>query len=421
MTNLRQDRVPDQTLSQGSVPEGRATADGRARASTRGIVLAVRLWTKDSSERAAAVSWQSVSPAASLALDLITASGGAPEPAQGPILRAGFYNAQSALLMVRRLQWALQGFADGGDSRGIAAAMLIHSVEDAPYEPLATALENAAPGQVLLSSAIAESVNQLPNVALRGAGQGSLVEVQWRSFEPESGSAADEQSVLRLIRDLGREDPLASRPQASTYPSVQTAHTEAPPSSMPAGSFAAGRAHVEDNSTEADGKKKWLIIGGAAAAVVLAGILFVVFGNHAKTPPPASPETTTTQPVAPAAPPATAPISQSDTVTKTDSTRTESTRSTPQKTGRTSPSDKTTRSKSEGTVEGRSQAQPAGSCDLTEAEIPRSLDRAEGYLHAGRLSDAQAVYQRLLGCPSARQRAAEGLQVVKQRIAAGTP
>ena len=193
MTSLRQDRVPDQTLSQGSVPGGRSAADAAAPGTTRGIVLAVRLWTQDSSGQAAAVSWQSAAPIASMALDLITASGGAPEPAKGSILRADFYSAQSALLMVRRLQWALQGFAEGEASRGVAAAMLIHSLEDAGGETVATALENAGPGQVLLSGGIAQSVTQLPNVALRASAQGGLVEVQWSSSGPDASSAVDEQ------------------------------------------------------------------------------------------------------------------------------------------------------------------------------------------------------------------------------------
>lgn len=413
MTNLRQDRVPDQTLSQGSAPEGNPTADGRVPASTRGIELAVRLWTQDSSGQTSAVSWQSVTPSVGMVLDLISAAGGAPETSQGPILHAGFYNAQSALLMVRRLQWALQGFADSSDSRSIAVAMLIHSAKDAPGEPLAAAIENAAPGQVLLSNTIAETVSQIPNVTLRAAGQGGgLVEVQWRSGELESGSAADEQSMLRLIRELGRNDPLAPEPQAA-YSERQTSRSEAPSPPMATGSFTANRARVEDDSAEAGRKKKWLMIGGGAAAVLVAGIFVIsglVSGRHDKTPPVPA-DTTTTKPAESAT--TTTQTSQPDSGAKTESTKSA------QKPGKTS--DRISKSKSEGSAEGKNQGPPAGQCYLTDAEIPRSLDRAEGYLHAGRLTDARAVYQRLLGCPSARQRATEGLQIVKQRIAAGSP
>ena len=66
-------------------------------------------------------------------------------------------------------------------------------------------------------------------------------------------------------------------------------------------------------------------------------------------------------------------------------------------------------------------AKPSGPCDLTEAEIPRTLDRAEKNMYAGKLDEALAAYQRVLGCPSAHEKALEGMQRVKQRIAAQSP
>jgi hypothetical protein len=422
MTNLRQDRVPDQTLSQGPVP-GVRSDDGAAPGTTRDIVLAVRLWTKDSNGQAAAVSWQSAAPIASMALDLITASGGAPEPAKGSILRADFYSAQSALLMVRRLQWALQGFAEGEESPGVAVAMLIHSLEEAGGKPMTTALENAGPGQVLLSGAIAQSVTQLPNVALRASAEGGLVEVQWRSSEPDASGAADEQSVLRLIRELGREDPAPSPPPAPISKQTQPPPVEALESPAATGSFVAARRDQDEEVPTGGGKKKWLILGVAAAVLVIAAILIVpglVSGHREKAAAPAAPDTppaTSSRPVEPVTH-ATPPPSASDTAVKPEAGKLVE-----QKPARSPASDKTssdkTRPSPDGTTAARVPTTPAGQCELTEGEIPRSLSRAESYMHAGRLSDAQAVYQRLLGCPSARQRAAEGLQLVKQRIAAG--
>jgi hypothetical protein len=58
------------------------------------------------------------------------------------------------------------------------------------------------------------------------------------------------------------------------------------------------------------------------------------------------------------------------------------------------------------------------SCDMNEADIQRSLSRAENYMHAGRLSDAQAAFQSVLGCASSREKAQDGLQRVKQRMQA---
>ena len=57
-----------------------------------------------------------------------------------------------------------------------------------------------------------------------------------------------------------------------------------------------------------------------------------------------------------------------------------------------------------------------GKCDLTESEIPKTLDRAEHYLHAGQLEEAQVQYERVVGCPAAHEKAQAGLKLVKQRI-----
>jgi hypothetical protein len=47
-----------------------------------------------------------------------------------------------------------------------------------------------------------------------------------------------------------------------------------------------------------------------------------------------------------------------------------------------------------------------------------SLARADNDMHAGKLAEAQAAYQRVLGCPAAHEQALQGLQRVKLRIAA---
>jgi hypothetical protein len=353
-----------------------------------------------------------------MALDLITASGGSPEPAEGPVLSAGFPNAQSALLTVRRLQCALQGLVEGGSSRNVTAAMLIRSADDQAGGSIQAALENAAPGQILLSSGIAESVNQVPNVTLRRAAQGGWSEMLWRSSETDASSAADEQSLLRLIRELGREDPSASQPQVSVSAPPQASTAQTPASPMATGSFTPGRAHLEDELTSAGRNKKWIIIGGAAAALVIAGVLVIssmVSGNHARTQPPPQPPSapSSSKPVEPETPPT--PVSPPS---ETGNQGVTTTSGSPQKPPRGSGTSSSTKPKTDANLDGR--LPPAGHCDLTDADIQRALGRADSNLHAGKLSEAQAGYESVLRCPSARQRAAEGLQRVKQqRLAMG--
>jgi hypothetical protein len=56
-----------------------------------------------------------------------------------------------------------------------------------------------------------------------------------------------------------------------------------------------------------------------------------------------------------------------------------------------------------------------GKCELIPSEIPKTLDRAENNLHAGKLDEAEAAFESALGCPGARERAQAGLKLVKQR------
>jgi hypothetical protein len=295
--------------------------------------------------------------------------------------------------------------------------MLIRSAEDPAGGSVQAVLENAAPGQILLSSGIAESVNQLPNVTVRKAAQGDWSEMLWRSSEKDAGSAADEQSVLHLIRELGREDPLASQPQAPVSARAQAPTAQTPASPMTTGSFTSGRSYLEDEPAPAGRNKKWIIIGGAAAALVIAGILIIpgmVSGKHATTQPPPSP---------PSPPPSSksvepeTPSTPANPPSETGNSSATTTSGSSLKPGRSSGTGSSTRPKTDANLDGRGQ--PAGHCDLTDAEIPRALDRADSNLHAGKLSEAQAGYESLLKCPSARQRAADGLQRVKQRRAAG--
>src|SRR4051794_22307996 len=167
MANQRKDRVPDPTLSPTSVPASTPSPEGSGNghsATPRSIMLSVRLHTRDSSGTPTAVSWTPTaysdshpdSLAAALAIDLIKASGGAPDSPQGAVLPARFFNLQAALMAARRLQWALEGLTE--HDSGTTALLAIHSAADA--DALATAaLESlvlqASSGSILLSAGLA--------------------------------------------------------------------------------------------------------------------------------------------------------------------------------------------------------------------------------------------------------------------------
>jgi hypothetical protein len=393
--------VPDPTLERASVPAPEGPAVNGREGPPRTMLLSLRLRTQDSRGAQADVSWAGGSSAAALAIDVISASGGASDPPKGALLAAGFFNLPSALLAARRLQWALQGLGESAGSHNAAASIAIHSMEDPAGSAVVSLLDHVAPGQVLVSSRIADAIQQLPGATLRPTVDGSWRELQWRGFETPSGYSTDEQSVLGMIRALGREDPCPPQAEAPRTLAVSQAApaTEVVPERL-------GRPLLEPEPQSAFAKWKWLIIGGAAAAVVLVVVLVaIVSGGHGKTPaqnPDAatkatSPDTTTPLP---AAPPPSSPVAEKPQPPKP-----------PAKPGR--------QPKTDSKVE--QPAQKTGPCNLTEAEIPRSLTRAENYMYAGKLDEAEAVYQRVLGCPTAHEKALEGLQRVHQRMAAQSP
>jgi hypothetical protein len=405
MTNLRTDRVPDRTLSQASAPEVQAGAPDAKAENQRAFVLAVRLFASDGTGAPAGVSWNSAGSSAALALDLIKASGGTRDAGGDAVVTAGFPNLPSALLTARRLQWALEGL--GGESGNATATILVHSAEDPSAASAQAALEKASPGRILLGATVAESVYQLPNIKLRdAAGPGGWREMLWRSGAA-ANPAADEQSMLLQIRELGREDPCPAELQP---PAPRAVTATVRPDVEPEVSAAAPEDDLlgptrREPAPAPPGTKKWLIVGGAAAAVVVFGavlIPFLVSGNHAKTavPPPAPPITTAEPSPAPVSTPATVPPA---TPAKPPSTKPIHTlgekQPKPDQAGETRPVPRVT-----------------GKCDLTESEIPKTLDRAEHYLHAGQLEEAQAQYERVVGCPAAHEKAQAGLKLVKQRL-----
>jgi hypothetical protein len=401
MTNLRTDRVPGRTLPQASASEVKAGAPAAKPGSQRAFVLAVRLFGSDGNGLPTGVSWNNAGPLATLALDLIKASGGARDAGGDAVVTAGFPNLQSALLTARRLQWALEGL--GGERENAAATILVHSADDPSAASAQAALEKASPGRILLGSSVAESVFQLPNIMLRDAsGPGGWREMLWRSAAA-ANPAADEQSMLRQIRALGREDPCpAELPAPAPRTLIAPVQAEVSPPAPEEDLLGPTRRE----RAPAPATKKWLIVGGAAAAVIVFGavlIPFLVSANHAKpvaqTPVPqtSTPETkpeTLPAPVPPPVQPAPTPKA---------------------------PIDKTPHPPADNSQKGDPGVAPpvprgSAKCELIPSEIPKTLDRAEYLLHASRLEDAQAAFESVLGCPGARERAQAGLKLVKQRM-----
>jgi hypothetical protein len=374
-------------------------------ASPGAVALSLRLQTSDSSGHGIAVSWDADSPGAALVVDVIAASGGAPDSAQGASFSARFPNLQSALLAARRLQWALEGLAESAGA-AVAASIAVHPVEDDFLESSIAALENVAPGRTLLSDRLAEAVEQLPGLALRPAAGGNWRELEWRSSAEPASFATDEQSVLGLIRALGREDPIAVSAPQPTPVAVPAPVAATASNRVPAG---LGRSVPESEDVQQPlWKKPWVLVSAGAFVLVIVAVLVIRAMAPGPRPQAVSPDSAA-RPSGPAATPtATAPTAQQKPPASKPSGK-------PGKTPRTEPHTETRPEPQTAQTE-TPKPPPAGSCDLTETEIPLSLQRAARLMSAGKLSEAQDAYQRLVGCPSAHDRAVEGLRQVKQRI-----
>jgi hypothetical protein len=202
-----------------------------------------------------------------------------------------------------------------------------------------------------------------------------------------------------MIRALGREDPCPPR-----------AVPVAPPPPPVTGGFQApeglGRSVLDPEPATGSGRMKWLILAGAAAIVIAFAALLIpgiVSGNHAKTQaPPADTSTKTAPPVPSVTPPVvTPPI--------------------PVITEKPKPSPKPGKQPKPEAKPDQPVPKITGSCDLTDADIPRSLERARKYMYDGNLSAAQAMFERLLPCPSVHDQAQAGLNSVRQRMAVEGP
>jgi hypothetical protein len=431
MAKLQHNRVPDQTLNPGSAPERSNPAGAEAH-------LSIRLWTPDVNTPDT-IFWQSLSPAVCLTLDLVATSGGIPKPAAGKTLCADYSSLQQAVLAARRIQWALEGFADNETGKGSAATILVETAAESSIRrgAITVAFERAAPGQILLTASIWESLHDVPGLLLRNGPDGALGELVWRSSEITPAYAADEQAVLRMIHALGREDPSPPKveiPVARPEPPVvkpSTASYAAPLAAVlpePADPGDLIRPRIDRETQPAGGNRKWLILGGALAAlfcVVALAWAVIHFRSAAAAekqaaadrqqaaPEKPAPEQKATDKQAPAG-------NQAATVAQPPKERhtTVDGQTHGQTTAQTLPRQPLP---PVSPVKGGPKKPPAvasGSCDFTPVDIERSLVRADNYMHAGKLSEAQAAFQTVAGCPTARERAMEGLQRVRQRMEA---
>jgi len=374
-----------------------------------------------------------VSPALSLAADLIQASGGTRNPNETDSVSASFPNLPVAVLIGRRLQWALQGLA-------LSGTVIVRAGDEGLDGSIP--LASAATGQILLSPQAAGAVSNLPGLPLQrcdlrenGNGWHELV---WQSPSHADNFAEDEESLLGLIRDCGREDPCLPEPAWGGFGSGRSGASKTTAVPEPA---AVDRSWL--------GKRRWLFVGGIGIALVLV-IGIITLAAHRGTAPAQAKSKPAGQSLSHAVPSDPHAVSTDARVLSSDS-HTVSSDSHPLSDSRAvsngsaaakvasvatskpvplPPSD-TQAAHSRPPKAAPDEVKnalppephpkkPAGAqpCEFNEAGISRALARAETDMHDGRLEEAKAAFLTIRGCASAHERVEEDLRIVQLKISA---
>jgi hypothetical protein len=219
---------------------------------------------------------ESDSPAVSLTTDLIAASKGASVTSRDGLLLTSFHAVLPAVSTARRLQWAIQGLAEGRDLRGTAIAVLIHYAHDLPVQTgesaVRDALEQATPGQILLTESIGKSFDDLPGFPSKHLDNSGLRELLWRAPEAQSTRSFDEQILTRLLEQQGLQDDVPEEPIA------------APVAESPVDSDSEQRAQASGFLSMAK-SPLGIGIGIAIAAVLLVAAFFIFHSTQTKSKP----------------------------------------------------------------------------------------------------------------------------------------
>lgn len=364
-----------------------------------GAVLSIRLWTSKEDTGTDDSFWKSNAPSACLAMDLILASQGAPVITRGKILIANFSGIQAAISAARRIQWALSGLSEVNNFHSTAAAILIYSPADLSVHPQdnlsITPLEQASPGQILLTAEACQSLEDLPGLSLLPPSSSGLRELQWRTAENKPNRSSDEKALVELMRQQGLEDPEPDRPEPPPAAPVSVSqpspvHFVAQVEPLPASTAApnALMLHLQGWIARLQELPTWLIATACAAPLLLGLVILVIVRNQST-------------PKLPATLPATAKI-----VTGTPPTPT---------TGTVPHAETPHPPKAQNMLAEKHPLLPAKpktlpeNCTLNQTEIPAALRGAEVSFQNGKYSDAERRFRSVLACASANPVAMSGL------------
>ena len=391
-------------------------------AAPREACLSVRLWTASGNSEPLPSLWENENPAASLILDLIAASEGIPASRQGEVLTATFPTFQTAVFAARRLQWAVQGFSEAERLHATSLALLVHSADEEHGETIAEdafhSLEQAAPGEILLTEKASQPLDRLPGFPLQVASGDGLWELVWRAPESQSTRSYDEEILAQLAEQRAIDHPV---------------HQEQPPAAEP--DYTA-EAEAEDlpQPEPARGGSRGKMVGLAVAALVVVGAVIFYFTQGKSNPSP-TPDQAQTQPQteqqpasaaqgSPTSPsgPATRPVASP---AKQERNGTPAAAKTPQtpataevKPPPAAPAPERERPAPKPVEPPPSKASSNARCDMDSSQYNGQIDLAEKNLGRGKYAAAIRQFISVLACDPGNARAKQGLERAKRASAA---
>jgi len=396
MAELQHDRTLGQTATQSFASDG---GDLLAAAA----VVSIRLWLDRPDQPPGDIFRDPLNPAVCLATDTLVASGGTLIQGRDNALIVTFSDVFTGILAARRLQWAFEGLSEASRFASAAAAVVVHSSQDLAPGPtdadIAGPLENALPGQILLSEGACRVLDDLHVMSCESTNHPAFRALSWRRSDAESGSAADEQTLFRNIKEQGHSDVPSSAKHLMDALRISAAIEEAglpenrKPGGFPFKNILADGAGLIRRSP----RLAWTAAG--LVALCAAGVIAIALHRApVSVPAPAQPAHSDTSsapaeksPVAPAL-----PAVPAESVVQAKSPAVKAVGTAPAKSPLKRPPP---------------PKEATGDCEI---DVPRTLGLAEKSMNAARFDEARQDYLQVLRCQADNPRANYGLDRLKE-------
>ncbi len=367
--------------------------------------LSIRVWSIDPE----LVSWSSGLAVISLMADLLTASGGQLVPESRQTLSARFDRQETAVGAARRLQRALQVFTEGPETAGFAASIAIHRPEDevgsgTPLSVSDSLWSNSAPGQILVSGTVYQTLQFTPGLRFRRVSADPLIphpayeELLWTDAET---LAAWQHRVDTASRSLQMVDQ-------HSQPEIAAADAWPPEADIARGPAATRQEGELLILTDGTLRKKLVWSAAGAVCLALVAAIGVAVHTSARRTHEVRQQPTHTQTIEPR------PIPHPDNVVTPGDALDKQQGTAPEEKA-SKPAHSTVPPKGRKATH-ENEAPVTEYQGFTPKQVPQLLHRAETDAGAGKYDDAKWEYEIVLKLQPGNSAAKEGLRKLAMKI-----